>query len=164
MLNTVMAGRAEQPEASDWSVATAAEPIPPSWLLADVAYDSAWNLPPVEEAAATARRLVATACSTFGMAELADDAALLTSELVTNAVRHASEPIELHVGNHRGGVVVAVRDDSEVMPTIRQLEQYGERGRGMHLLDALAVQWGIEKDPCPGKTVWFHLVRATSDC
>jgi len=159
-----MAGRAEQPQSSEWSVATAAEPTPPSWLLADVVYDSAWNLPPVEETAATARRLVATDCSTFGMAELADDAALLTSELVTNAVRHASEPIELHVGNHRGGVVVAVTDDSAVMPVIPQLEQYGERGRGIRLVDALAVQWGIERDASPGKTVWFHLVRATSDC
>ena len=159
-----MAGRAEQPGSSEWSVATAAEPTPPSWLLADVVYGSEWNLPPVEEAAATARRLVAGACSTFGMAELADDAALLTSELVTNAVRHASEPIELRVGNHRGGVVVAVTDDSDVMPMIPQLEQYGERGRGMRLVDALAVQWGIEKDPSPGKTVWFHLVRAVSAC
>ena len=156
-----MAGRAEQPGSSEWATAVTAEPTPPSWLLADVVYESGWQLPPLDETVATARHLVSRACETFGLADLADDAALLTSEVVTNAVRHASEPIGLQVGNHRGGVVVAVRDDSEVMPVIRKLERYGERGRGMHLVDALAVQWGIERDLSPGKTVWFHLMRGS---
>lgn len=127
-------------------------------MLAGVEYQSTWDLPPLEETVGAARRMVVDACESYGLAGLADDAALLTSEVVTNAVRHASEPIQVRTGRHRDGVVVAVRDDSEVMPVISHLERYAERGRGMHLVDALAVQWGIETDRSPGKTVWFHLV------
>lgn len=161
MLTRVMAGRAEPPGA-DWPTATVA-PTPPSWLLADVVYESAWTFPPLEEAVADARRKVVGACEEYGLAHLSDDAALLTSEVVTNAVRHASRPIDLHVGNHRGGVVVAVSDDSEVIPKIGELEQYAERGRGMRLVDALAVQWGIERGLSTGKTVWFHLATVAGN-
>lgn len=134
------------------------EPTPP-WVLADATYLSSWELPPLDEAVPLARRLVTDACDRYAMGELADDAALLTSEVVTNAIRHAGAPVLLQFGPHRGGVVVAVSDDSELLPTIRSVEQFGERGRGMHLVDALAVEWGVERRSAGTKTVWFHLVN-----
>lgn len=134
------------------------EPTPP-WVLADARYLSSWELPPLDETVPLARRLVAEACRHYAMEELAGDAALLTSEVVTNAIRHAGAPVLLQFGPHRGGVVVAVSDDSEVPPVIRSVEPYGERGRGMHLVDALAVEWGVERRSAGTKTVWFHLVK-----
>lgn len=160
MLCTVEAGRATQPDSAEPTSAASTGPVPtPPWILADAVYLSSWELPPVDETVGTARRLVTDACNQYGRADLAADAALLTSEVVTNAIRHSGGPVGLETGPHRGGIIVAVSDDSDILPAIRDVEPYGERGRGMHLVDAIAVEWGVERRSPETKTVWFHLTR-----
>ncbi len=83
-----------------------------------------------------------------------DDAALVLSELVGNAVRHAEGPC-LQVRLRRSGEVlrIAVHDGSPVPPLLREASWEDESGRGMHIVDALSRSWGWE--PCPtGKVVW----------
>jgi anti-sigma regulatory factor (Ser/Thr protein kinase) len=83
-----------------------------------------------------------------------DDAALVLSELVGNAVRHATGP-SLQVRLCRSGQVVriAVSDGSSTPPRPREAADDDESGRGMHIVAALSRGWGWEPRP-DGKVVW----------
>jgi two-component sensor histidine kinase len=89
--------------------------------------------------------------------ELVEDGALLTSEVVTNAVRHSrSETILLEIDCRPSSVDVRVSDDSSAPPVRGAVAD--ETGRGLALLDELAAAWGAEpRKDGPGKTVWFRL-------
>lgn len=87
-----------------------------------------------------------------------DTVALLTSELVTNAVLHACSPIEVTVEIRPGAVHVQVSDD---LPGLHQ-EPDGSRhgGRGLVLVAAMASDWGISaRGEAVGKSVWFEVAR-----
>ena len=84
--------------------------------------------------------------------------ALLVSELVTNAIRHAGlgagDPIDLDVMSGDGHVRVAVRDGG---PGFNPAGQNGDAGAnggfGLAIVAALADEWGVERHP-DGCTVW----------
>ena len=95
-----------------------------------------------------------------------DDAMLVVSELVTNAVTHAVPPsclpgrarvmvevcVNPLVGRPRG-VRVAVGDPSSDLPEHHRAEPGEEHGRGVMLVATLAQRWGVERVP-GGKQVW----------
>jgi PAS domain S-box-containing protein len=91
-----------------------------------------------------------------------DDAVVLTSELVTNAVIHAGTSADVLCLRSEDGVRVEVADrypEREVPiqgagRTIANLDS--ENGRGLLLCAALASRWGVEYTPTH-KTVWFQL-------
>ncbi|MFJ3583022.1 ATP-binding protein [Streptomyces sp. NPDC090127] len=100
-----------------------------------------------------------------------DMAALLLSEVVSNAVRHADGPaIEVAVGYDRGAGVVtgAVFDDNPRMGSGARSsrDEAGredtelETGRGLDLLDAVAGAWGVATVGDRGKWVWFQVHAA----
>ena len=112
---------------------------------------------PVPAACRDARRLVGRFCADHEMEAVADDAVLLTSELVANAVEHAASMVTLLALLLDGSLVVAVRDDCDELPeTVMPVLSYAERGRGLHVLDELAGDWGVNRQS-HGKTVWFRL-------
>lgn len=114
------------------------------------------DLTPEPRSAGTARRFVAEHVHGHVPDETAEVAALLTSELVTNAIVHAHTPMRLHVDVTDEAVRVAVADEMPRLPTPRRSHDARLTGRGMNLVSALATQWGV--DPRPrGKTVWFEL-------
>ena len=83
---------------------------------------------------------------------------LLTSELVTNAVLHASgHAIHLHVEDDGDAVTVSVRDGSAAMPVMRSTGPEVPGGHGMRLVDRLSAAWGTEATADGGKTVWFRV-------
>jgi anti-sigma regulatory factor (Ser/Thr protein kinase) len=104
-----------------------------------------------------ARQYVLDRCLASGLMSVCDDAALLTSEVVTNAVRHAP-PGAITVRAERDGdqFVVQVLDGSLQEPRILPADPWSERGRGMALVNALARDWGVVPHPS-GKVVWFRL-------
>ncbi|MCS0635868.1 ATP-binding protein [Streptomyces sp. LP05-1] len=113
------------------------------------------TLPPAPGSAATARSLVRVALATWALEELADPTALIVSELMSNAVRHARCD-DIAVAIDRTGrrtVRVAVTDSSGVLPVPRASGHDDETGRGLALVSALAQSWGIEEHH-RGKTVW----------
>ncbi len=121
-------------------------------------------LPMDASAPSVARRwLRAVGCGPHG-GDLLDDAALLVSELVTNAVRHGGPPVVLAVDCDSCGLEVRVRDGSSTLPVPRPAAPDAEDGRGFLLLDILSERWGIEAevDGVGGKEVWFHLRRGSS--
>jgi len=116
------------------------------------------SLPPVRRSCRLARNTVQAFCRTHGAVELADDAALLASELVANAVEHAGGEVTLVVEAHDGGLTVRVSDDNARLPVGSDADaaSLGERGRGLLVVDAIAGDWGTTRHST-GKSVWFRL-------
>ncbi len=115
-------------------------------------------LPLDTTAPASARAwLLATGCPQHASA-LLDDALLLVSELVTNAVRYGGPPVELAVECDGTGLQVGVRDGSRTLPVPRVPALDDESGRGFVLLEQLTDRWGVDPHEEPvGKEVWFVL-------
>ena len=132
------------------------------------ALTACFDLPADSRAAGRARRLVAELLVAWNRQEDADVARLLVSEVVTNAVRFvgARPALRLEVVANDRRVRIAVIDGSEQPPRLRDAADTDESGRGMHLVAALATEWGVN-DPgaddtaddvdVPGKGVWFDL-------
>ncbi|MBV1949925.1 ATP-binding protein [Streptomyces sp. BV129] len=116
------------------------------------------TLPREPESAATARRLVRSALAAWGLDDLTDDAILIVSELVTNAVLHARrESIRVVVERKTPGTVrVAVADFSRTLPDPCTPRDDDEDGRGLTLIAALAANWGTDERRW-GKVVWAEL-------
>ena len=115
-------------------------------------------LAPEARSASVARRLVERSLHDAGLSVLLDDALLLVTELVTNAVVHAGTSVELQITLGAGTVRLEVADHSAgSLPVL--LGDPGaprEGGRGIYLLDVLAQEWGTRHFP-GGKSVWFSL-------
>jgi len=83
-------------------------------------------------------------------------ALLLTSELVTNAVKFAVAPFEVCLRAEDGLLRLEVRDRNDGTPRVHHPSPLDIRGRGLWLVDELATRWGSEPDGA-GKVVWFEL-------
>lgn len=89
-----------------------------------------------------ARMFIAKTLREWDGAELEDVAALLVSEVVTNAVTHVRSPAVLSARYGDGRVEVRVEDRSDVLPKVRHTGPDDESGRGLMLVDALADHLG----------------------
>ncbi|MFJ6721962.1 MULTISPECIES: SpoIIE family protein phosphatase [unclassified Streptomyces] len=124
---------------------------------------AAASFDPLGRSVAGARAFVRDTLQGWGFADIVDDAVVLTSELVTNAVVHAGTQAEVLCLRTEGGVRVEVADryPERELP----LQPPGERpyadpdrenGRGLMLCAALATRWGVEYTGTH-KHVWFRL-------
>lgn len=114
-------------------------------------------LPGDARAVRRARRFVAEHCAALGLTpERCDDAVLLTSELVTNAVLHGRSDVCLELLDSHGVVRVSVGDENSRRPAAVAQDAAALDGRGLALVDAVAQRWGVEDRPL-GKAVWFEL-------
>jgi anti-sigma regulatory factor (Ser/Thr protein kinase) len=116
------------------------------------------SLPPEAQSCAIARRAVRAFCRTNRLGHLADDAELLTSELVGNAVEHARATVGLTAQCTDVSVTVRVSDDDVAVtfPTPRAPSELAERGRGLFVVSELAGDWGVNRHG-DAKSVWFRL-------
>jgi len=116
-------------------------------------------LPPQPSAVVLARAFVAEHAVDLSE-DLKNDAELLVSELVSNAVQHGQPAIVLRVNTDPPGIGVEVSDKGGFLPALpnREPDPRQPNGRGLRLIDALATSWGVTPaDPPPGKTVWFEI-------
>ena len=113
-------------------------------------------LPAEPQAAGGARRAVRALLLTAGL--VPEDAELLVSELVGNAVRHASgADILLRASLDDGLLRVEVQDSSPRVPALPEPPDWAsEGGRGLLLVERIADRWGAELVP-GGKRLWFEL-------
>ncbi|HUR50590.1 MAG TPA: ATP-binding protein [Mycobacteriales bacterium] len=89
--------------------------------------------------------------------EVCDRAALLVSELVTNAVIHGRSRATLVAERPGGHLRIAVLDTDLRLPVgPGPLTLDAESGRGLRIVDALADRWGVEAVE-GGKAIWFEL-------
>jgi pimeloyl-ACP methyl ester carboxylesterase/anti-sigma regulatory factor (Ser/Thr protein kinase) len=115
------------------------------------------TLSPGPASVGTARRLVDTTLTEWGVGDLAEDAALVASELVTNALRHGLPPVSLAVSLEAATLRVAVHDGRpEALPLPRDLRDDETNGRGLVIVGRLAQRWGWDRDES-GKSVWADL-------
>jgi MEDS: MEthanogen/methylotroph, DcmR Sensory domain/Histidine kinase-like ATPase domain len=105
-----------------------------------------------------ARRFVTSllGCRPYDNRAPADDAQLVVSELTTNAVVHAGSPFSVSVRYDGSAVRIAVHDWNPTLPVLRDAGPTAISGRGLHLVNMLARDWGVEPSP-DGKTVWADL-------
>jgi anti-sigma regulatory factor (Ser/Thr protein kinase) len=104
---------------------------------------------------AQARHFVAGAVSSTGVDRRV--AELLTSELATNAVRHAKTDFEVRIIGQADGVRVEVlNDEPRMVAALREPDE--ESGRGLSIIDALSSSWGAQAGRFD-KVVWFELRR-----
>ena len=101
-----------------------------------------------EPEVARARREVVEALTFYALGALVETARLLTSELVTNAVMHGSGDIVTLVLRYaRDELTISVTDDAtDDLPDPRVAGSDEENGRGMLLVRALGVRWGVTVD------------------
>ncbi len=86
-----------------------------------------------------------------------DVAALLVTELVANAARHAGGRMRVRAGLRTGRLLVEVSDASPQVPDLVGMPGWeSESGRGLVLVATLADRWGVTPLPT-GKCVWFEL-------
>ena len=114
------------------------------------------QLPAEAASVPLARRHVTAVVEQLELGEMADTAALLVSELVTNAVRHAGTELQLTILAESGHVRIEVEDGSATLPRSRTSDLYDAGGRGLPLVEALADRWGSESTGT-GKLVWAEL-------
>ncbi|MER7899751.1 ATP-binding protein [Streptomyces sp. NPDC096046] len=118
-----------------------------------------WTFPAEPGVVRTARQAVRGQLRAWNLDSLADLAALLVSELVTNALRHATGPIGVRLVRPVGlGAVllVEVSDPLPDPPRERAARPEDENGRGLHLVASSSRRWGT-RPGATGKTVWFEL-------
>ncbi|WP_328432172.1 SpoIIE family protein phosphatase [Streptomyces sp. NBC_00453] len=123
---------------------------------------AAASFEPVGRSVATARSFVRDTLQGWGFADIVDDAVVLTSELVTNAVVHAGTSADVLCLRSDEGVRIEVADryPEREIPLQGHPVNMGspdrEGGRGLQLCAALAGRWGVDYTPTQ-KQVWFHL-------
>jgi anti-sigma regulatory factor (Ser/Thr protein kinase) len=134
---------------------------PPSWVRRQVVSCQ----PDLGLAAKAAREYSERILRAWGLQLLADDAAVIVSELVSNAIRHgvngrcepACDCIELILWRRPGQIICAVTDPGTGTPVMANPEPLAEQGRGLHVVEALSVTWGWTRLGDPGKAVWAAL-------
>jgi anti-sigma regulatory factor (Ser/Thr protein kinase) len=114
--------------------------------------------------AAMARCLIRAALEHRGLGSYADDAATITSELVANALQHATTGIADKIGVtllrvwNQEAVGVVVTDPSPLPPVKRDVTPASEHGRGLQLVEALSAYWAWNPEGS-GKSVYAIVSR-----
>ncbi len=140
--------------------------------MVDAAGFATFPLAVARETPGTARGVTRSTLRGWGLDALVDDAAVVVSELVTNALRYglpagrgrpqppASEeqPILLSLVHCGNAALCAVFDPGHDVPHIREPDYFQESGRGLHVLESLAERWGWTTPDHTGKAVWALLM------
>lgn len=104
--------------------------------------------------ARTARRFTAGVVERWAVRPgVADDACLVVSELVTNALGHGRSDAVLRLLHRDGLLRVEVLDDDTRLPVIVAPDPNSLSGRGLTLVASLAALWGADRTGF-GKVVW----------
>ncbi len=111
-----------------------------------------WTLDAEPASVSKARALVRESLKKWALTEMSDTTELLTSELVTNALRYADGQITVRMVLERT-LVCEVLDDSAALPRLRHAGTSDESGRGLHVVSQLAQRWGTRMTNA-GKVVW----------
>ena len=127
--------------------------------------ESSTALPLGVHAVAEARRFVGGRLAHWSVGDDVTAAGLLVvSELVTNAVLYGHGAGTLLVRRDRdarpGRILVEVSDRSRALPQPRDADEDSEIGRGLHIVEACSLEWGVRPDG-DGKVVWAALADAS---
>ncbi|MFE9923737.1 ATP-binding protein [Streptomyces sp. NPDC005774] len=130
--------------------------------LGGAACRAAYFLPSDRRTVGRARHLVTEQLGVWGVVpDTCDTAALVVSELLTNAVLHtSSRRVACTLGATPDLVLIQVTDDGSgpSVPRTRRADARDEVGRGLLLVKAVSERWGVEvAEYGDGRTVWATL-------
>ncbi|MFJ3234895.1 PAS domain S-box protein [Streptomyces sp. NPDC086787] len=117
------------------------------------------ELPAEPRSVPAGRSFLGQVLDDWRVADRRDDACLLLSEVLTNAVQHAQGPIGLHICRTDTELTIEIADHSPHLPQPRVAAEDAESGRGLLLVRALADAWGVRPTD-EGKTTWFSIRSA----
>lgn len=113
----------------------------------------------------TARNVTKVTLTEWSLGRLYEDAAVIVSELATNAIRHGlgggtDGTLRLILVRHQNHFVCMVTDPADEPPSLQEPDYVAESGRGLHIIDAMSRAWGWTPLPGGGKAVWAALALA----
>jgi anti-sigma regulatory factor (Ser/Thr protein kinase) len=117
-------------------------------------------LTPGPRGVSDARRWVTLILNEIGRPELVEAACISVSEVITNALLHAEQPVNVRLRGTREHPRIEVRDGSSTPPALPDLENGPEDdilltfGRGLSIVARVSSSWGAEIND-EGKVVWF---------
>jgi anti-sigma regulatory factor (Ser/Thr protein kinase) len=114
------------------------------------------NFPAEASAVAAARSFASRAVTRLACPECADDALLVVSELVTNAIRAGARRVGVDISRESKELRIRVTDDGVGWPRMHRPGPNTAHGRGLVLVAAVATDWGVEPREA-GKEVWAAL-------
>jgi len=120
-------------------------------------HNAVMELPAEVSSPAQARRFVNDTCTAWDVDGLRQDACLIASELVENAVQHGRSRARLRLDLCRGVLTISVRDDAPAPPVRRTVGTAPTGGRGVFIVDVIARAWGYAPTWAGGKVVWAVL-------
>ena len=115
------------------------------------------RLPDDKTAPGLARAFLREAVCDIHHAEVLDEAELLVSEVVTNAVLHGAPPITVRVECDGNRLLVSVTDRNPEPARVRDAGPEDVSGRGIRLVDIISDEWGVKPRSGAGKDVWFTI-------
>ncbi|MGP4051348.1 SpoIIE family protein phosphatase [Streptomyces sp. 2A115] len=118
-----------------------------------------WELPSDPAVVTRARSSVTRQLAEWDLDELSFTTELVASELVTNAIRHATGPVELRLLRDRA-LICEVSDGSSTSPRLRRARTEDEGGRGLFLVAQLTERWGTRYTSA-GKIIWTEQTLPT---
>jgi hypothetical protein len=119
--------------------------------------------PAAADAPRAARHFVVDTLHAWGAeGRLIDNAALVVTELTTNALMHARSGSKVRMWTSRDAIRIAVEDAAAILPVQRSPSSLASSGRGLALVAALSQQWGADLLD-EGKVVWAELPRQAAE-
>ncbi|WP_370352199.1 ATP-binding protein [Catenulispora sp. EB89] len=132
---------------------------------------SSINLAAVATAVSCSRLFVGSTLKQWNLQHLTDDAELIASELVTNAVKKTgiTRPsprftelaglamLQVRLVVLRDGLIVEVWDRDTTAPVVSSVEELDESGRGLFIVETLSRRWNFYRPEGGGKWVWAEL-------
>lgn len=114
------------------------------------------TLPAQASSVPTARRWAESLLESWGFPDSGWQAAQVISELATNCALHARSDYTIALTTDGETVRLEVSDGSPIPPQRRDYGALATTGRGLNIVEALAMSWGVDARP-EGKTVWVVL-------
>jgi hypothetical protein len=148
----------------------------PPYRPQNVRFFDQLSLTAVRSAVPTSRHFLRLTLSKWQAAFIEDDALLIASELVTNAVSVTGMLTEnptwreleklnlvmVRLVGLQDSVVIEVWDVSDELPTLKHVDNDAENGRGLLLVQQLAKRWG-SYHIAGGKVVWAECALEASE-
>ncbi|MBV2353916.1 SpoIIE family protein phosphatase [Streptomyces sp. J2-1] len=119
----------------------------------DRAQVASWDFRADPAVVAEARLRACRKLVDWGLEDAMFTTELVVSELVTNAITHASGPVRLRLIKDRSSLICEVSDSTSTAPQVRRARLSDEDGRGLMLVAQLTERWGT-RNTSGGKTIW----------
>ncbi|MFF4767115.1 SpoIIE family protein phosphatase [Streptomyces sp. NPDC001255] len=121
-----------------------------------------WDIPSDPAAVSRLRGEVLAQLDAWGLDDLSYTTGLITSELVTNAIRYGAPPARLRLLHDVSGLICEVTDSNSTAPHLRRAKSSDEGGRGLFLVAQFADRWGT-RYLNRGKVIWTEQLLTDGD-